>query len=105
MSRQVFRYHFHDDVELVYVEAELVLASFNLESLHGPARARLEAAHFLDHEQRSLVIDATTEVGEDLNRLFVGGLLRELGPDAFTVRRVDKQTAPTQQSSGGLQSP
>ena len=87
MNRQIFRYHFHDDVDLEYVEAELVLAVFNVESLHGPARARLEAAHFLDQEQRSLVIDATTEVGEAFNRLFIGGLLREHGPDCFTVRR------------------
>lgn len=91
MQRQVFRYHFHDDVDLQYVEAELVLATFNVESLHGSARARLEAAHFLDHEQRSLVIDATSEVGEDFNRLFVGGLLREYGHESFTVRRAENE--------------
>jgi hypothetical protein len=105
MSRQVIRYHFHEDVDLQYVEAELVLAAFNVESLHGPARARLEAAHFLDPEQRSLVIDATTQVGEDFNRLFVGGLMREVGADAFTIRRVDKQSSPIHQGSGGSSSP
>jgi hypothetical protein len=89
MHGQVFHYQFHEDVELEYVEAELNLAMFNVESLHGPARTRLEAAHVVDYARRSLAIDATTEVGRDFNRLFVGGLLREQGPDSFTVRRTE----------------
>ena len=88
MNRQLFRYQFRASLDLEYVEAELALATFNIESLHGPARARLEATHFLDCESRALVIDATTEVGQDFNRLFVGGLLREHGPNAFRVRRI-----------------
>ncbi len=95
MNRQIFHYHFQDCVDMDYVEAELVLATFNVESLYGPARARLEAAHCLDRDQRTLVIDATSEVGQDFNRLFVGGLLREHGPDSFLVRRIEKEPMPT----------
>jgi hypothetical protein len=93
MSRRIFRYHFHEDIDLEYVEGELVLAAFNTESLHGAARTRLEVAHFLDGEQRSLSIDATTEVGQHFNALFVGGLLHEYGPDSFTVHAVSPITA------------
>jgi hypothetical protein len=88
MQRQVFRYRFHDNVALDDIEAEIVLALLNVESLHGPARTRLEATHFLDSDQRTLIVDATTDVGEDFNRLLVGGLLRAYGPDGFQVTRL-----------------
>ena len=50
---------------------------------------QLSAAHYLDAEARRCVVDAGSEVGLDLNRLFAGFLRREFGPDAFQVRRAD----------------
>ena len=88
MQRQVFRYRFQENVSLDDIEAEIVLALLNVECLHGPARTRLEATHYLDGEQRMLIVDATTEVAEDFNRLLVGGLLRAYGPDGFQVTRL-----------------
>lgn len=88
MQRQLFRYRFQETVSLDDIEVEIVLALLNVESLHGPARTRLEATHYLDRDQRALIVDATTAVGEDFNRLLVGGLLREYGPDGFQVSRI-----------------
>ena len=89
MTKELYRYSFTADVPLEEVEASLLLAVLATESLHGETQTRLDAAHYLDSAKRTLVIDASTDVGHDLNRLFVGFLSREFGPDAFKVERVD----------------
>lgn len=87
--KELYRYEFPPGVPLEEVEASLLLAVLATESLHGEAQVRLDASHYLDPERRACVIDATTPVGRDVNRLFVGFLRREFGEDAFTVERVD----------------
>lgn len=86
--RTVYRYEFDESVNFESVEASFVLAIFSTESLHGEALVRLEAAHAIDAAQHTCVIDASTEVGDDLNRLFVGFLTREHGEDGFHVERI-----------------
>jgi hypothetical protein len=95
MNREVYRYVFASSVAFAEVEASLVLAIMAAESLHGQTRVRLDAAHAVDADKRSCVIEASTLVGRDLNRLFIGFVSREFGPDAFKVERVD--TMPSHQ--------
>jgi hypothetical protein len=87
MTQTLYRYEFAAEVPLEEIEATVLLALFAVESLHGEAQVRLDAAHHLDREQRACVIDATTPVGHDFNRLFTGFLSREFGPDSFRVER------------------
>jgi len=89
MTQELYRYTFKPDVRLEDLEASLLLAILGAESLHGEAQTRLDAAHFFDLDQRACVIDASTPVGRDINRLFVGFVSREFGDSAFEVRRVD----------------
>jgi len=89
MSKVHYRYVFGPSVALEEVEGSLVLALFAEESLHGEDQVHLDAAHYLDTDGRTCVIDAGTEVGRDLNRVFTGFLRREFGADAFTVERLD----------------
>lgn len=91
MVTGLYRYDFDETVQTEDVDAALLLAIWGCEALHGEAQTRLDAAHYLDPAQRACVIDAGTPVGRDLNRLFTGFLIREFGPDAFTVERVDKR--------------
>jgi hypothetical protein len=93
MSKEIYRYTFSATVPLLEVENSLLLAVLSTASLHGEAQVRLDAAHFLDVDRRVCVVDASTSVGRDLNRLFVGFVHREFGEDAFQVERVD--TMPT----------
>ena len=86
---RLYRYKFSETVPLEEVEASLLLAILTAESLHGQAKVRLDAAHYLDPVERACVIDAGTSVGRDVNRLFVGFLNREFGADAFTVHRIE----------------
>jgi hypothetical protein len=88
MSQDVYRYRFTQDTPMEEVEITLMLAVLAAESLHGAAQVRLDAGHCLDAAQRACVIDAGTEVGRHLNRLFVGFLRQEFGADAFRVERL-----------------
>jgi len=85
---EVYRYRFAPTVLLEDVECALVLALMGVESLHGQAQLCLDAAHYLDAAQHACVVDAGTQVGRDLNRLFIGFLRREISQDAFQVERV-----------------
>lgn len=94
MSREVYRYEFSDVVPAVEVETTLVLSIFGVESLHGESQTRLDAQHAFDAKRRVVVIDASTPVGRDLNRLFIGFMTREFGSGSFRVERVE-QAVPT----------
>lgn len=89
MNSEIYRYSFAPDVPIEEVEASLVLAIMAAESLHGQTDVRLDAGHALDAEKRFLVVDAATQVGRDLNRLFLGFISREFGEDSFRVERVE----------------
>ena len=88
MNQKIFRYVFDPSVPMEEIEASLVLAIMATESLHGQSDVRLDAAHAFDAAKRTCVIDADTQVGWNLNRLFVGFLSREFGEDSFQVEHV-----------------
>ena len=85
----IYRYSFASSVQFEDVEASLVLAVIAVEGLHGESQVQLDAGHALDADKRQIVIDATTQVGRDLNRMFIGFVTREFGENAFEVERVD----------------
>jgi hypothetical protein len=89
MSKETYRYHFEPQIDIDEVEQSLLLAILSVEALHGETQTRLDAAHAFDAERRSCVIDAGTDVGRSLNRLFLGYVRREFGEDAFSVSRVE----------------
>jgi hypothetical protein len=89
MDHTLYRYVFAEGIPVEEVEASVLLATLAAISLHGEADVRLDGAHYLDPDQRACVIDASTPVGRDVNRLFVGFLSREFGEDSFRVERVE----------------
>jgi hypothetical protein len=94
MASDLYRYAFDEAVPGEEIETTLVLSIFAVEALHGESQTRLDAAHAFDGKRRRVVIDATTAVGRDLNRVFVGFVTREFGPGSFRVERVPKQPEP-----------
>jgi hypothetical protein len=98
MQYEAYRYVFAPGSPIEDVEASLLLALLAVESLHGEAQVRLDAAHVISRDRRVCVIDAGTAVGQDLNRLFVTFLRREFGDDAFLVDRLVSD--PPQPSQG-----
>jgi hypothetical protein len=89
MRCEFYRYTFGPEVPQEEIEASLVLALFAVESLHGEAQVRLDAVYTLDANGHECLVDATTNVGRSLNRIFVGFLRREFGPEGFKVERLD----------------
>ena len=88
MNRELYRYNFNAKVPLRDVEESLLLAVLATESLHGRALVRLDASFCLDTGRRSCVVDAATEVGRAIARIFTGFLTREFGEEAFKVERI-----------------
>jgi hypothetical protein len=88
MASQIILYSFDEAIDITEVEATFNLAVLSTESLHGESRVRLETRHRFDASSRSCVIDASGEVGMDLNRLFLGFVTREFGASTFAVQRV-----------------
>src|SRR5262245_35367701 len=92
MFTDLYRYQFGTDVRIEDAEAALLLALVAVEGLHGESETRLDALHALDRGARTCVIDAATDVGRDLNRIFVGFLRREYGDESFDVRRIVRRS-------------
>ena len=88
MNRELYRYNFNAKVPLQDVEDSLLLAVLATESLHGRALVRLDASFCLDAGKRSCVVDAATDVGLAIARIFTGFLTREFGEEAFQVQRI-----------------
>ena len=88
MNRELYRYNFNAEVPLHDIEDSLLLAVLATESLHGRALVRLDASFCLDGARRSCVVDAATDVGRAIARIFTGFLTREFGEEAFKVERI-----------------
>lgn len=93
MHGEQYRYEFEGKIPRRDVEESLLLAVLAAESLHGRERVVLDAEFRLDPKARSCVVDASTEVGMAIARLFTGFLSREFGEDVFTVKRVQARAA------------
>lgn len=91
MNRTVYRFTFSRAVDLAEAEATLHLALYASEGLFGLARVRLECGYRLDAARNAILVDATTEVGSVVTRIFTSLLLREIGEDAFKVRAVEAE--------------
>ncbi|WP_339749222.1 hypothetical protein [uncultured Rubinisphaera sp.] len=94
MHPEIYRYTFQPHIEFAEVEASLLLSIWSVEALHGEAQVRLDCGHAIDKDERKLVIDASTEVGMDLNRILTGFLQREFEPTDFSIERVTETPEP-----------
>ncbi len=102
MNREIYRYNFNTKVPFRDIEESLLLAVLAAESLHGHALVRLDASFCLDSKKRSCVVDAATDVGRAIARIFTGFLSREFGEEAFKVERVgDAHPSSTELKSTG----
>ena len=94
MSTELYRYRFNDDVPARELEESLLLAILAVECLLGESRVRLDARYCLRARDGVCVIDAGSDVGRDINRIFTGFVSREFGRDAFEVHRIDTDETP-----------
>jgi hypothetical protein len=91
MNSESYDYQFAPETDMPQVEEALLLATMAAEGLHGRARIRLEAAFKCDPVTRSAEIDASTEVGDAIARIFTALLTTTIGEPAFRVTRSAKK--------------
>ena len=89
MSPTAYRYRFQERVPLKDVEETLLLGVLAAEGLHGAARVAMDARYSLDKDRRACAVDATSDAGRDIARIFTSLLIHEFGPDAFHVEAVE----------------
>lgn len=89
MSSKVYRYTFSSKAPMQEIEETLHLAVLAAENLHGQSEVRLDASYFFDKEKGACVIDASTDVGGDIVRLFTGFLIQSFGEGGFKVKGID----------------
>jgi len=90
VSRDIYRYRFEKDVPMKEARESLLLAVLAAECLHGESRVRLDASYRFSRAKRVCVIDAGTDVGRDISRIFTGFAIKEFGEHAFQVERIDR---------------
>ncbi len=87
MNFDAYTYSFDKSVDMREAEATLILCMMAVESLHGTSAVRMHGRFDFDPKKRICQIEGRSEVGRDLNQLFVGFLGREFGPCSFSVTR------------------
>ncbi len=94
VSKEIYQYHFAYSASMRDVEETLLLSVIAAEALHGRSLVRLDASFCMDEKKRSCIVDAGTEVGRHIARIFTGFLAREFGEDAFKVKRLGERKKP-----------
>ena len=97
MISQVYKYSFDNDVPFASIKSSLAFALMAVESLIGEPEMVLGVAHTIDKSGRTVEIAGRSRAGKLLNKLFVGFLIREFGPEAFSVQRVSRPSQDEQQ--------
>ena len=90
MDSQFAFYQFRVNPKIDFDEAEMTLqlALTALEGLYGEARLRLEARYSSKQPARTLTVDVRTAAGDALAQIFVNLMIKEFGPDSFSVGRL-----------------
>lgn len=83
-----YRFRFGDRITNQQVETRLLLAGINTENVFGESVMRLDASFRFDPATRVCEIDAGTEVGRHIAKLFVAYISKEFGDAAYEVERI-----------------
>jgi len=107
MNADAIRFEFDSEVPLQDAEMSLHLALIATEGLFGRALVRLEAEYELDEDHHVIGVDAGTEVGAVVVRVFTALLIREFGEEAFSIQRTNPQNEPDDErkTANGIDQP
>ncbi|MEE9368720.1 MAG: hypothetical protein V3V05_07630 [Pontiella sp.] len=82
-----YTYRFAPDVPSQEMEDTFMLALLAVESLYGHSRVRMESRFKVDKENRTCLIEAMTQIGSDLAKIFTGFSTKEYGERAVMIDR------------------
>ncbi len=101
MARELYRYDFDPKVPFANIEETIFLAVAAAEGLYGRSVVRLDTSFSLDPKTRSCVLEAGTEVGRCIARIFTAYVSYEFGEEAFKVERLGSGPAPELKAKRG----
>lgn len=86
MLKTHYKYQFREGPPIDEIGDLLFLAALAVESLHGRSSLRLDGTFQLQKPERACQVNASTQVGRDLARIFTGFLCHHFGEKAFQVQ-------------------
>lgn len=89
MKTEAYRYKFEKGIALRDARDTFLLATVAAEGLHGTACIKMDLCHRFDKQRLTCVIDARSDAGRDVARIFTNFLRHEFGAEAFDVKAVD----------------
>ena len=93
MITEGYRFRFRNCIDLGEAHKTLLLSLLAASGIHGEVRLRMDARYAVDLVLNVLVIDVSTDVGQDVAGIFTAFITREFGPAAFTVRSLGEGVA------------
>lgn len=84
--REARKFKFTKKIGKKAIERELGRAIENAEYMFGKARVRLEAGYAATADRA--VIETTSEVGENIAKVFTGIMIEKVGEANFTIERM-----------------
>ncbi|MEN6521140.1 MAG: hypothetical protein ABFD46_08330 [Armatimonadota bacterium] len=90
MNRTVYKIQFAGELPVGMVDFHLMTAARAAESLYGRNAVRLDGAARLSSRSRTVTIDAETEVGVDLAKMFMGFMVSDFGEKSFVVTKTEE---------------
>jgi hypothetical protein len=90
----VLSFRFQSNADREAVEADVALAIFAAECLHGRPRVRMEAS-YLVNDDGGCVLQVNGEAGESVARVFAGLCAARFGEEAYSVQRLAHERAST----------
>lgn len=79
MIRTVYKFTFDDSVAMDDVERILALSAIPVESIHGESAMLVDGRFAVNKRRRTCLIDAESQLGNDLARVFTGFLNASAG--------------------------
>ena len=87
MHSDLYTFTFTKAADLSEVEATFALSALAVGCLVGEPALRLDAGYSLDEAARVLTVDARTDTGRSVARVFAGLCAHEFGERSFVVSR------------------
>ena len=88
---KVFRFTFYAEPDPEDIEADLALAIFAAECLHGRPRVRLETRYLVAPDGQSCVMEVSGPAGESAAQVFAGLAAARFGEEGMSISQHQEQ--------------
>jgi len=90
MPGEIYQFMFDKQVPFQEIKESMLLTTIAVESRLGRTQVRLDAVFSMDPENHRCSVDATSEVGRDIARIFTGFITKQFGEEVFKVKRKER---------------